>query len=128
MRGPGGEAGWGAARRGREEEEAWKGAEGSAGRRGAARRAGARRGRAMADAGERVSVSVKITATHETVAVDGIDPAKPVADLKAALAAEDKAGVPAERQRLIYKGHVLKDEVSARCTPQRRPSAFALRT
>ena len=112
--------------------EAWEsGRGGLEGRRGecrAARRAGARRGRAMADAGERVSVSVKITATHETVAVDGVDPAKPVADLKAALAAEDKAGVPAERQRLIYKGHVLKDEVSARCTPQRRPSAFALRT
>ena len=33
-----------------------------------------------------------------------------VGALKSTLSAEDKANVPAPQQRLIYKGHVLKDD------------------
>ena len=33
-----------------------------------------------------------------------------VSDLKQTLASSDKANVPASQQRLIYRGHVMKDE------------------
>jgi hypothetical protein len=49
-----------------------------------------------ATSGSKITVEVELTLT--------------VGDLKAVLAAEDKANVPAVQQRLIYKGHVLKDE------------------
>jgi ubiquilin len=49
-----------------------------------------------ATSGAKITVSVELSLT--------------VAELKATLAAEDKANVPANQQRLIYRGHVMKDE------------------
>ena len=51
-----------------------------------------------ATSGAKITVSVELSLT--------------VAELKATLAAEDKANVPANQQRLIYRGHVMKDERS----------------
>ena len=49
-----------------------------------------------ATSGSKITVSVEMSLT--------------VSELKATLAAEDKANVPANQQRLIYRGHVMKDE------------------
>ena len=54
-------------------------------------------------------LQVKVTATHATVTFEDVALEGPVRELKEKLAAEDKAGVEPARQRLIYKGHVLKD-------------------
>lgn len=58
-----------------------------------------------------ISVVVK-SSSGATEAVGGLDrAATTVADLKALLAARP-GGVPAEAQRLIYKGRVMKDEMT----------------
>ena len=49
-----------------------------------------------ATSGSKITVSVELSLT--------------VSELKATLAAENKANVPANQQRLIYRGHVMKDE------------------
>ena len=49
-----------------------------------------------ATSGSKITVSVELSTT--------------VGELKTTLEAADKADTPSAQQRLIYKGHVLKDE------------------
>ncbi|OLL22372.1 Deubiquitination-protection protein dph1 [Neolecta irregularis DAH-3] len=56
-------------------------------------------------------LSLSIKAPHDTKIPVAIDAAKTVLDLKALIAARDPA-YPADRQRLIYSGRVLKDDDS----------------
>eukprot|EP00898_Chlorokybus_atmophyticus_P006757 jgi/Chlat1/7082/Chrsp57S06778 len=61
----------------------------------------------MASAGGRMTVHVKTTAAGGKFSVE-VEGSLTVAEFKALLA--DKSSVPAPQQRLIYKGHVLKDD------------------
>jgi len=54
--------------------------------------------------------TIHVKATSGAKITLDVELSSTVGDLKTALSASDKADVPAERQRLIYKGHVLKDE------------------
>ena len=54
--------------------------------------------------------TVHVKATSGTKITVSVELSLTVAELKATLAAEDKANVPANQQRLIYRGHVMKDE------------------
>ena len=54
--------------------------------------------------------TVHVKATSGTKITVSVELSLTVAELKATLSAEDKANVPANQQRLIYRGHVMKDE------------------
>lgn len=54
--------------------------------------------------------TIHVKATSGSKITLEVDLSITVESLKATLAAADKANIPAPQQRLIYKGHVLKDE------------------
>jgi ubiquilin len=54
--------------------------------------------------------TIHVKATSGTKITLEVELSITVGGLKVVLAAADKADVPAPQQRLIYKGHVLKDE------------------
>jgi hypothetical protein len=54
--------------------------------------------------------TIHVKATSGSKITLEVDLRVTVGSLKTTLAAADKADIPAPQQRLIYKGHVLKDE------------------
>ena len=56
------------------------------------------------------TTTIHVKATSGSKITLEVDLSTTVGNLKTTLAAADKADIPAPQQRLIYKGHVLKDE------------------
>ncbi|KLJ06104.1 hypothetical protein EMPG_10477 [Blastomyces silverae] len=59
--------------------------------------------------GEESPITFHVKSSNDVKYTLTLDPSTTIADLKAKLAGPDYADVPAERQRLIYSGRVLKD-------------------
>ncbi|KAG5297086.1 deubiquitination-protection protein dph1 [Histoplasma ohiense] len=59
--------------------------------------------------GEQSPITFHVKSSNDVKYTLTLDPSTTIADLKAKLAGSDYADVPAERQRLIYSGRVLKD-------------------
>ncbi|KAL2363831.1 hypothetical protein RJZ56_003255 [Blastomyces dermatitidis] len=59
--------------------------------------------------GEESPITFHVKSSNDIKYTLTLDPSTTIADLKAKLAGPDYADVPAERQRLIYSGRVLKD-------------------